>query len=45
MTEQEQLNYINKECGKNYTSLNEVNWHVISWHPNLSENFIREFQE
>lgn len=45
MTEQELLKHINTECKRDYTSLSEVNWHFISWHSNLSENFIREFQD
>lgn len=45
MTEQEQLKYINTECERDYTSLDEVNWINISFSQKLSEEFIREFQE
>ena len=44
-TEQEQLDYINKECNTYYTSLDKVNWKMISIYQKLSENFIREFQD
>ena len=43
-TEEEKLEYINKELGTDYKSLNEVNWDYISWNLKLSEDFIREFQ-
>ena len=38
-TEQEQLDYINKECNTNYTSLNKVDWHMVSKNQKLSRNF------
>ena len=44
-TEKEKLDYINKECGTNYTSLNKVDWEEISVYLKLSESFIREFQD
>jgi hypothetical protein len=44
ITGQEQLNYINKECNTNYTSLDKVDWYVISTFRKLSESFIREFK-
>ena len=42
-TEQERLEYLNKELGTDYKSLKEVNWDYISWNLKLSEDFIREF--
>ena len=44
-TEQEQLDYINKECNTNYTSLDDVEWVNISKYRFLSESFIREFSD
>lgn len=44
-TEQEKLNYINKECNTNYTFLDDVDWYDISKNYNISEDFIREFQD
>ena len=43
--EKEKLDYINKECGTNYTSLNKVDWRMVSKKQNLSEDFIREFAD
>lgn len=31
-TEQEKLNYINKECNTNYTFLDDVDWYDIDFH-------------
>ena len=39
------LEYLNKELGTNYTSLDEVDWDNISKYLMLSEDFIREFQK
>ena len=39
------LKFLNKELGTNYKSLDDVNWCNISYNKNLSENFIREFQD
>ena len=44
-TEEEKLDYINKECNTNYTSLKEVDWLDISGYQYLSEDFIKEFKE
>ena len=44
-TEQEQLDYINKECNTHYTSLEEVDWNHISSYKFLSEDFIRDFKD
>lgn len=44
-TEQDKLEYINRECNTNYTSLSEVDWEEISIHRKLSEDFIREFKD
>jgi hypothetical protein len=44
-TEQKQLDYINRECNTNYTSLDEVDWLDISFYGTLSEDFIRKFQD
>ena len=44
-TEQEQLDYINKECNTDYISLDDVDWFIISQNQTLSENFIREFKD
>ena len=44
-TEQERLEYLNKECYTNYTSLDEVDWVYISKYRILSESFIREFSD
>ena len=41
----DRLEFLNKELGTNYASLDKVNWIDISCHQNLSENFIREFQD
>ena len=41
----DKLEFLNKELGTNYKSLNDVNWRNISYNKNLSENFIREFQD
>ena len=41
---QDKLDYINKECGTNYTSLDDVDWEDISYNQKLSESFIREFK-
>ena len=38
------LEFLNKELGTNYKSLDKVNWGYISKCQKLSENFIREFQ-
>ena len=43
--EEEELDYINKECKTNYSSLEEVDWWYISVFQKLSEDFIREFQD
>ena len=40
----DRLEFLNKELGTNYKSLDDVNWCNISHNKNLSENFIREFQ-
>ena len=40
----DRLEFLNKELGTNYISLDEVNWGNISLFRKLSENFIREFQ-
>ena len=45
MTEQERLEYLNKVLYSNYTSLDEVEWGVISISQKLSEDFIREFKD
>ena len=42
-TEQERLEYLNKELDTNYASLDDVNWSNISKYQKLSEDFIREF--
>ena len=39
------LEFLNKELNANYTSLNDVNWTLISKHQKLSEDFIREFKD
>ena len=39
------LDFLNKELGTYYKSLDDVNWHYISERKNLSENFIREFKD
>ena len=44
-TEKEKLDYINKECGTNYTSLDKVDWCMFSKKQKLSEDFIREFRD
>ena len=44
-TEKEKLDYINKECDTNYTSLDRVDWRMVSKKQNLSEDFIREFAD
>ena len=44
-TEQERLEYLNKELNTNYTSLEEVDWDYISQYQKLSESFIIEFQD
>ncbi len=41
----DRLEFLNKELGTNYKSLDDVNWCNISHNKNLSENFIREFQD
>ena len=41
----DRLEFLNKELGTNYKSLDDVNWHYISIRKNLSENFIREFKD
>lgn len=41
----EQLYRLNKECSKWYTSLDKINWTVISMDERLSEDIIREFQD
>ena len=41
----DRLAFLNKELGTNFTSLDDVNWSNISYNKNLSENFIREFQD
>ena len=38
----DRLDFLNKELGTNYTSLDKINWTKISKHKKLSENFIRE---
>ena len=38
------LEFLNKELGANYTSLDEVSWYRISRCQKLSEDFIREFK-
>ena len=38
------LEFLNKELGTNYISLDKINWTKISKHKKLSENFIREFE-
>ena len=40
----DRLEFLNKELGANYTSLDEIGWDYISINKKLSENFIREFQ-
>ena len=44
-TEQKRLEYLNKELGTDYNSLDEVDWTDISENKTLSEEFIREFQD
>lgn len=44
-TEQEQLDYINKEFNTNFSSLEDVDWVYISKNNKLSESFMREFQD
>ena len=39
------LNYLNKELGTSYKSLNDVDWSYISQSQQLSEDFIREFKD
>ena len=39
------LEFLNKELGTNYKSLDDVNWYNISLCQKLSEDFIREFQD
>ena len=41
----DRLAFLNKELGTNYTSLDEVSWVNVSRNIQLSENFIREFQD
>ena len=43
--EQEQLEYINSTCNKEYKSINKVNWGYHSIYTRLSEDFIREFAD
>ena len=38
------IEFLNKELGTNYSSLDQVDWNNISIYQNLSENFIREFK-
>ena len=44
-TEQEKLEYLNKELGTDYKSLDKVDWRMVSKNHKLSEDFIREFQD
>ena len=41
----DRLDFLNKELGTNYTSLDKIGWINISTYQKLSENFIREFQD
>ena len=43
-TEQEQLEYINTTCNTNYKSMDDVDWFDISVNSELTEEFIREYQ-
>ena len=41
----DRLEFLNKELGTDLISINDIDWHYISKHQKLSENFIREFQD
>ena len=41
----DRLEFLNKELGTNYTSLDEVNWINVTRNIQLSEEFIREFSD
>ena len=41
----DRLEFLNKELGTNYKSLDDVNWLNVSRNIQLSENFIREFKD
>ena len=41
----DRLDFLNKELGTNYKSLDDVNWLNVSRNIQLSENFIREFKD
>jgi len=45
MNDKEKLDYINKELGTDYKSLEMIDWLSISKYQKLSENFIREFKD
>jgi predicted AlkP superfamily pyrophosphatase or phosphodiesterase len=44
-TDNDRINFLNKELNSNYKSLYEVDWVSISKDKILSESFIREFQD
>jgi hypothetical protein len=45
MNDKERLDYLNKQLGTSYESLDDVDWNYISIYQNLSESFIREFKD
>ena len=44
-TDNDRINFLNKELNTNYKSLDKVDWIDISDNLNLSEDFIRKFQD
>ena len=45
MSEKEKLDYLNKQLGTSYESLDNVDWYYVSDYNRLSEDFIREFKD
>ena len=45
MSEKEKLDYLNKQLGTSYESLDNVDWYCVSAYNRLSEDFIREFKD
>ena len=41
----DRLEFLNKELGTDLISINDIDWHYISSHQKLSEEFISEFQD
>ena len=45
MSEKEKLDYLDKQLGTSYESLDNVDWYCVSAYNRLSEDFIREFKD